>query len=186
MKASRQRAMLVGVVVTWGALSAAPADAATGKGEPGVDGTFAKVSFDTDGDGAPDVWEYYPRTGTEADRTPARREVDLNHDGKIDVISTYSSGKLAREEMDADFDGRIDWIDIYEDGQRVRSEWDTGFDGKADLFKYFENGVLVRVEQDTNADGRSEYFEYYKDGTIDRFGRDTDGDGKVDQWGGRR
>lgn len=149
-------------------------------------GDHAQATFDTNGDQAPDVWEYYPRAGGGSGNQPVRREIDLNHDGKKDVVSHFSAGQLVREEMDADFDGRIDWVDIYENGQRVRSEWDTGFDGKPDLFKYWEGGALVRVEQDTDGDGRPDYFEYYAGGELERFGRDTDGDGQVDQWGGRR
>lgn len=149
-------------------------------------GDSDRVSYDTDGDGRPDVWESFPKGAPAATRLPVRREVDLNHDGKVDVTTHYQAGQIVREEMDGDFDGKVDWTDIYEGGQRVRTEWDSAFDAKADMIRHFEGGELVRVEQDTNGDGRPDYFEFYKGGALEKSGRDTDGDGQVDRWDGRR
>ena len=149
------------------------------------EGNYTRVAVDVDGDGSVDIWNYYASKDAVGDRQPVRREIDLNRDGRPDVVSHFSGDILVQEEIDADFDGQTDWVDFYEEGQRARSEWDTDFDGRADLYKYYNRGMVERIERDAllPRDGRIDYWEYYENGIMQRAGRDIDGDGKIDEWG---
>lgn len=151
-----------------------------------VEGGLLESAVDLDGDGTPEIKNYY-RERADAPRLLVRKEVDMNHDGKMDVISQFADdGQLEREEMDSDFDGFFDWTDHYQKGVRVMSEYDSDNDGKPNVFKYFtraENGemILDRKERDENGDGKIDVWERYDaTGAVMRMGRDTDGDGKVD------
>lgn len=146
---------------------------------------YTKIAVDIDGDGAGDIWNFYPDGTDVATAHPVRREIDLNRDDRPDVVSHFSGDELIREELDADFDGNTDWVDFYEGGKRIKSEWDTDFDGRTDLWKYYDRGQIERVEQDSQLprDGRIDYWEYYDNGVMQRAGRDVDGDGKIDEWG---
>ena len=144
-----------------------------------------RVAVDINGDRVADIWNYYP-TGADVHRSaPTRREIDLNRDGRPDVVTYYADEVMVRKEIDADFDGQTDWVDFYEGGKRVRSEWDTDFDGRPDLYKYYDRGRVERIEQDARLprDGKVDYWEYYSEGVMQRAGRDIDGDGKIDEWG---
>lgn len=141
---------------------------------------------DLNGDQQPDIYNYY-RERSNASRLLLRKEVDLNLDGRVDIISHFDDdGTLQKEEMDGDYDGRIDWVDHYRNGVRVMSEYDTDFDGRPNVYKYFAkkaNGSthLDRKERDTNGDGNIDYWERFDvDGQVIRTARDTDGDGKMD------
>jgi antitoxin component YwqK of YwqJK toxin-antitoxin module len=57
-----------------------------------------RAEIDRNGDGKPDVWEYYE--GDSANQVAlTRKEEDVNEDGKIDVTSYYAKGKLVRKEV---------------------------------------------------------------------------------------
>jgi hypothetical protein len=76
----------------------------------GEDGLLGQ-DIDLDADGAPDIKNYY-RERSDAPRLLVRKELDLNRDGKIDVLSFFDAdGNLEREEMDSDYDGTLDWTD---------------------------------------------------------------------------
>ena len=76
------------------------------------------------------------------------REVDLNGDGRKDVLVFYDPlGRKQREEFDHDFDGVADVIAIYQEGQLVRQELDADYDGTLDLVEHYEGGRRVRVEK---------------------------------------
>ncbi len=139
------------------------------------------VEVDLNKDGAPDVFNHY-RPRENADRLLLKKEADMNHDGSIDVISTFDDlGELTTEEMDRDFDGGIDWRDHYQNGRRVMSETDTNEDGEMDIFSYFQDGKITRKERDTDADGRIDFWERFdEEGNVIKTGADTDGDGKMD------
>ncbi|MBI5531641.1 MAG: hypothetical protein HY898_02925 [Deltaproteobacteria bacterium] len=66
-----------------------------------------------------------------------KRQVDVNGDGKPDIVRYYEAGQLVREEMDLDFDGRPDVRSFYEGGRLVRKEYDLDGDGKADRVERF-------------------------------------------------
>ena len=81
------------------------------------EGGFRKVNLDVNGDRNADVFNYY-RTGEgDESRLLVRKEIDLNFDGKVDIIQIWSNGEMEREEIDADFDERVDWKDYYDDGE---------------------------------------------------------------------
>ncbi len=142
--------------------------------------------IDLDGDEMPEIFNYL-RERTDAPRLLVRKEMDLNRDGKVDVISWFDeTGRLEREEMDGDHDGTIDHVDHYQDGKRVMSQYDTDYDGVANVHKYYvrtEEGsmLLDRKERDTDGDGHIDVWERFDPkGEVIRTGRDTDGDGKMD------
>jgi len=155
----------------------------TGRSE--VEGLPSRT-YDINGDNKPDIWEYFKKVekdGKQAEIT-VRKEFDLNHDGKIDMVKVFNDGgEVVKEMIDFDFDGRFDVTNIYEKSQLVRQEMDLNWDGKPDIIKYFEKGKITRKEISTKIDGKMDYFEYYDDkGAIDRIGIDKNGDGEVDQW----
>ena len=138
------------------------------------------VEVDLNGDGVPEVFNYY-RERSQADRLLVKREANIDGRNGIDVTSYYDeAGALTSEEIDGDFDGDVDWKDTYMDGQRTLSEVDTDSDGDFDLTKYFVDGELVRKERDTTNNGQVDLWELYEDGKVVKAGRDTSGDGNID------
>lgn len=101
------------------------------------------------GTGRPDVARVYKREG--GFRSPSFlscREVDLNGDGRKDMLVYYEpDGRKSREEFDQDYDGIADVKGFYEQGKLVRQELDVNHDGKADVVQHFEAGKLVRSER---------------------------------------
>jgi hypothetical protein len=98
---------------------------------------------DRNGDGRPDVWRVYDRSGH-----TSRVRIDLNFDGRSDVEEYYERGVLVRRESDRNFDGRIDLADEFDPatGEQVRSVQDVDFDGAADLLVLFRDGQSVYSE----------------------------------------
>ncbi|MCX7959358.1 MAG: hypothetical protein N3B13_09955 [Deltaproteobacteria bacterium] len=154
-------------------------------GRSDVDGLPSKT-FDINGDNKPDIWEYYKKGIKDGKQTEivVRKEFDLNHDGKVDMVKIFNEkGETIKEMIDFDFDGRFDTTNHIEKGQLTKQEMDLNWDGKPDIIKFFEKGKIVRKELSTKIDGKMDYFEYYDDkGSVDRIGIDKNGDGDVDQW----
>ena len=144
------------------------------------------ITADTNLDKKPDVWKFYQSVDVSGQKTEILtcKEVDLNHDGKIDLVYYYDDkgATLTLDEADTDFDGKFDMTRYYANGKVVREELDTNFDGKPDVWKYFEDEKLVRQERDTNGDGKVDEWEYYEGGKLDRIGYDTTGNGTVNKW----
>ena len=143
------------------------------------------VTSDTDGDGKPDVIKLFTLVdqGGQKVQQLACRQVDLNHDGKMDIIYSYGpGGMLMTEDFDLDFDGKFDERVYYQEGTKVRMERDMNGDGKPDYVEFFEGGKLVRVERDSNGDGKPDEWQYYENGRLDRIGIDTTGSGRADKW----
>lgn len=147
---------------------------------------LTQQDIDLDGDGNVEISNFY-RERADAPRLLVRKELDLNRDKKVDVVSYFDvDGALEREEMDSDYDGRFDWTDHYQKGVRVMSEYDTDYDGRPNVFKYYIRGEdgnvhLDRKERDEDGDGKIDVWERFgPGGEVVRTGRDTDGDGKVD------
>ena len=144
---------------------------------------FKTVKLDLNGDKVGDVTNYIRvGEGTEAGLL-VRKEIDLNFDGKVDVIQIWKDGVMTQEQIDADFDGQMEWTDFYSAGERIRAEWDTQFDGQPDIIRHYEGGKLKKLEMDTDGDQTMDYWEYYEDGVMLRSGKDTTGDGTIDKWG---
>jgi hypothetical protein len=143
------------------------------------------ISADTNGDGKPDVVKLFTvvQQGGQKVQQLACRQVDLNHDGKMDIIYSYGpGGMLMTEDFDLDFDGKFDERVYYQEGKKVRMERDMDGDGKPDYVEFYEGGKLVRIERDTNGDGKPEEWQYYENGRLDRIGMDTTGSGRADKW----
>ncbi len=114
--------------------------------------------IDLDGDEDPEISNFYRERGEE-ERLLVKKEIDLNRDGKVDVISHFDEqGRLLQEEMDGDYDGVFDWTDYYKGGVRVKSEYDTDFDGGPNVWKYYSSAdggepILKKMERDIDGDG---------------------------------
>jgi hypothetical protein len=139
------------------------------------------VEVDLNQDGKPDVRKVYGK-GPEGEVLVCR-EADLNYDGINDVVYFYDDiGRVVRDEVDLDKDGKIDIISTYIDGKIVKQELDTNSDGVIDSVRYLENDLPIRFEADTDGDRRIDHWEYYEDGKLVRIGMDKSGDGKADEW----
>jgi hypothetical protein len=144
------------------------------------------VTVDTNLDKKPDVWKYFTSSQQEGQTVSVLscKQVDLNHDGKIDLVSYYDEkgSQLAMEEADLDFDGQFDVTSYYVAGRRVRKEEDTNFDKRPDVWTYYEDDKIVRIERDTDGNGKVDEWQYFEGGKLDRIGYDTSGAGRVDRW----
>src|ERR1022692_113664 len=144
------------------------------------------VTADTNQDQKPDVWKYFQTIDMGGQKTDVLtcKQVDLNHDGKIDLVYYYDDkgSQISMDEADLDFDGKFDITRYYVSGKLVREELDTNFDQRTDVWKYYEGEKLVRIERDTNGAGKVNEWQYYEGGKLDRIGYDSTGTGKVDKW----
>jgi hypothetical protein len=144
------------------------------------------VTADTNLDKKPDVWKFFQMSNVNGQKVQILtcKQVDINHDGKLDIVYYYDDKgvQTTLEEFDLDFDGKFDLTVYYAQGKKVREELDTNYDQKADLYKFYEEEKLVRIERDTNNDGKIDEWQYYEGGKLDRIGYDTTGQGKVDKW----
>jgi hypothetical protein len=148
--------------------------------------------FDLNRDGQPDVFKFYreesdPKNPGNVLEIPVRRESDVNHDGKIDIMRSYDAKQqLSEERTDLDFDGRVDSVATYKDGVIHHTEIDVNYDGRSDITRFFEEGKLARIESDRNNDGKVDTWEYFINGELDRVGTDSDLDGLADAWERKR
>src|SRR5882672_4543223 len=74
---------------------------------------------DKNGDGRPDVHEYYQRGAL------VRRESDRNFNDRVDLVQEFdpATREHTRSVVDVDFDGRADLLVLFRDGQPVFSKW---------------------------------------------------------------
>ena len=81
--------------------------------------------------------------------------MDLDRDGRLDLVTIFdsSSQRVEREEYDTDYDGRIDVWRYFSGDQVQRVERDSDHDGRADTWTHCQNGHARRLEYDTNGDG---------------------------------
>jgi len=143
------------------------------------DGTAASASrVDVNGDGKPDI--IHVRAGGRE----VCRIVDLNLDGAVDAFIYYDAqGKERRREADFDRDGRADEIAHYTAGVIALKERETNFDNKIDTWDHYEGGRLVRRERDSDGDGIVDQWWQYNDPTRPRcaiVSSDQNADGKPD------
>lgn len=168
-----------------------------------LDGNQAVQRIDVNGDNKPDVFKFFRITGpapkgkdeSDAPRVLVRKEMDVNFDGKMDVVEYYTgeSGKeqLIRQEYDLDFDGRVDETRHYKSGHVTLIELDLGFDGRTDTWRYYQLtkndegktvNRLIEKRKDTNGDGAVDEWEYFTKGKLTKIGFDTNGDGAPDKF----
>ncbi len=103
---------------------------------------WRREPVDLNGDGKDEIVNWYDGS------TLSRKDLDFTGDGRTDVSSYYDgSGALIREDMDGDYDGTVDWVDVYEGGQLTRSEADTDYDGKVNVIFHYQDGKVVRKER---------------------------------------
>jgi len=145
-------------------------------------GKGSEVLLDLDQDGKPDVRKIY-QAGAE-NEVLICREADMNFDGVRDLFVFFDleTGQKKRDEVDLDHDGKVDIITTYIGGKPIKQELDTNSDSLIDRVRFLDGDVPQRVEGDTDGDGRIDYWEYYDGGRLLRIGMDTDGDGKADTW----
>jgi hypothetical protein len=144
------------------------------------------VTADTNLDKKPDVWKFFTsvQQGGQTVSVLSCKQVDLNHDGKVDVVQYYdeSGNQITLEEADLDFDGQFDVTIYYVNGKKVRKEEDTNLDKRPDVWTYYEDDKIVRIERDTDYNGKVDEWQYYEAGKLDRIGYDTTGTGRLDRW----
>ena len=159
----------------------APASSTVGSVTERVENGFVIQEVDLNGDGRPEIFNAYRET-RDGSRFLAKKSLDLDMDGMVDVVSWFDDqGRLQKEEMDGDFDGRFDWIDHYQNGTRIMSEVDTDYDGKTNVWSYYVDGRIDRKERDLDGDGQIDYWERFDaEGNVVITGQDLDGDGVLD------
>ena len=78
------------------------------------------------------LWKFFKTIDVGGQKTEVItcKQVDLNHDGKIDMVMYYDDGgsQIVLEEFDRDFDGKFDFTAYYNQNKRVRDEIDMNFD----------------------------------------------------------
>lgn len=136
-------------------------------------------------DGAPPVTARYTLVSHEScaiDGADAVR-VDVNGDGKPDVITVYEGGRKVCEWLDFNFDGVCDtWVYFTPSGQVRRREVDYDRDGRIDETTNFAGDRIQDRQRATTLAGRIDTWQYFQHGQLTRAERDTNGDGIIDQW----
>ena len=142
---------------------------------------------ETEGPGAirPNVRRVYKTVGEGESRHKALicREIDTNLDGVKDVVRFFNAkGEATKENADTNYDGKLDVWSTFSTGRLVEEDVDTNFDGAVDVWKTYKDGKLNRIKRDRNFDGKPDIWEIYTDGKLERMGVDTTFDGHVDRW----
>ena len=110
-------------------------------------------------------------------------KVDINGDGRPDIIRVGAGGHEACRVLDLNHDGRADAYVYFDAGGQVRRrESDFDRDGRIDEIAHYSGGVVVRKDRETNLDGKLDTWDDYEGGALVRRRRDSDGNGHVDQW----
>ena len=111
------------------------------------------------------------------------REIDTNLDGIKDVVRTFNAkGEAQKENADTNYDGKLDIWSTFVSGRLSEEDVDTNFDGAPDVWKYYVDGRLARIKRDRNFDGKPDVWEIYTSGRLERMGIDDSFDGHVDRW----
>ena len=111
------------------------------------------------------------------------QKVDVNGDGRPDIIHVMKGGKEVCRVVDLNMDGRNDVFIYYDEaGKERRRESDFDRDGQADEIAILKDGVPQEKLRETNFDSKLDTWDFYEAGRLVRRERDTNGDGIVDQW----
>jgi hypothetical protein len=145
-----------------------------------TDGKVVVFDINRDAKKNPDIWKVFRKNGT-----LACREMDMNYDGKRDLVIQYYRNGLDRQTMwqDQDFDGKFELVMyLRPDGTLEKTEMDTNSDGKIDVWKSYrinrdKDNVVFKIVQDRDYDGYRDYWERYDEsGTIDEVSWTDSGD----------
>lgn len=110
-------------------------------------------------------------------------KVDVNNDGRADLVRVKNNGREICRVVDLNFDGIVDTFWYFDEQQRVRRrESDFDRDGRIDEIALYRAGVVYEKHRETNLDGKLDVWDTYEGGRLTRRVRDSNGDGKVDQW----
>ncbi|QDG54325.1 hypothetical protein FIV42_27335 [Persicimonas caeni] len=144
--------------------------------------------YTLDEDDKPDVVKYFEEYPDPDDKSITKRrlrkkEVDVNSDGKIDIVRLYNkNGTPLKERLDVDLDGKADTVSYFGNGELVKKEVLSEDASEVVETRYYADGKIIRVEKDLNQDSKVDYWEFYEEGSLDRIGRDIDADGRADSW----
>ena len=111
------------------------------------------------------------------------KTVDVNNDGRPDIVHVMKDGREACRIVDLNFDGAVDVYIYYDEkGQERRREADFDRDGRPDQVSILKDGQLIENQRETNFDDKVDTWDYYQNGVLVRRERDSDGDAIIDQW----
>jgi hypothetical protein len=112
------------------------------------------------------------------------QKVDINGDGKNDIVHVMKGDKEVCRIVDLNLDGYPDSFIYYEaDGKTERRrESDFDRDGRVDEIAISEHGQITLKLRETNFDNKIDTWDYYEGGRLTKRERDTDGDSIIDQW----
>jgi hypothetical protein len=116
--------------------------------------------------------------------SPTAVKVDINGDGKNDIVHVMKGDKEVCRIVDLNLDGYPDSFIYYEaDGKTERRrESDFDRDGRVDEIAISEHGQITLKLRETNFDNKIDTWDYYEAGRLTKRERDTDGDSIIDQW----
>jgi hypothetical protein len=116
--------------------------------------------------------------------SPTAVKVDINGDGKNDIVHVMKGDKEVCRIVDLNLDGYPDSFIYYEaDGKTERRrESDFDRDGRVDEIAVSEHGQITLKLRETNFDNKIDTWDYYEAGRLVKRERDTDGDSIIDQW----
>jgi hypothetical protein len=111
------------------------------------------------------------------------KTVDVNNDGRPDIVHVMKDGREACRIVDLNFDGAVDVYIFYDEkGQERRREADFDRDGRPDQVTILKDGQIIENDRETNFDDKVDTWDYYQNGVMVRRERDSDGDAIIDQW----
>jgi hypothetical protein len=110
--------------------------------------------------------------------------MDLNFDGRTDLLRFYADDGVAMkvEQHDYDFDGHIDDQVFYKAGAVSHKELDTNFDGLIDTWMWCKGALVDKAERARRKPGHVDTWEVYADGQLSEIQYDENGDGRVEKW----
>jgi hypothetical protein len=110
--------------------------------------------------------------------------MDLNFDGRTDLLRFYADDGVAVkvEQHDYDFDGHIDDQVFFKAGAVSHKELDTNFDGLIDTWMWCKGPLVEKAERARRKPGRVDTWELYAEGLLSEIQYDENGDGRVEKW----
>jgi len=115
---------------------------------------YVVKKFDINRDKVPDMLTVYKKVKNKETGDDELllfvKQMDLNHDGKIDVYRFFNEkGMIDKEELDLDYDMKIDVVDYYLNGVARRRELAMRFSDTPTITKYYdENRKLMPLQED--------------------------------------